>query len=79
MEATHTNQTEGNSMKAKDMVIGEIYVIHGSKGRGRLLMVHDIKKCWYDKNGNAKTYTVENSEGDFSEINLINDTTGEEI
>lgn len=65
-------------MQAKEMVIGEIYVIHGPMGRGRTLLVHDIKKCWYDKNGNAKTVTVEDVNGDFSNITVMNNTEVEE-
>ena len=66
-------------MRADEMVIGEIYKISGPMGRNRILMVHDIKKCWYDKNGNAKTYTVENFDREFSEITVMNSTEVEEM
>ena len=53
---TSNNEFE---IQAKDMEVGEIYLI-----KGELLLVHEVDIHWADKNKNFRTVTAENWDGD---------------
>lgn len=61
-------------MKAQEMIEGGTYEI-----RGEAYLIHEIGKCSYDKNGNARRYTLENWDGDIITLNLMNHVKVEDL
>ena len=66
--------TKGNKMKAQEMIEGGIYEI-----RGEAYLIHEISKAHYDKNGNARRYSLENWDGDIITLTLMNHVKVEDL